>query len=63
MAEELPPGGLGSPVAGGVVLPPTVAKSAVPTAVWLVIALQVAVGGFLTIWALVELSNALRRVL
>jgi len=58
MVDELPSEGLGDAVAGGVALPPTVAKSAVPTAVWLVIALEVAAGGFLTIWALVELPNA-----
>jgi hypothetical protein len=32
----------------------------VPPAVWLVIALQVAAGGFLLIWSLVELPNAIK---
>jgi hypothetical protein len=58
MADEVPQAGAGNRVTGGVVLPPTAAKSVVPPAVWLVIALLVAVGGFLTIWAIVELPNA-----
>ena len=59
MSEQLPPQGMEDRGSAGVLLSPSVGKRVVPSAVWVVVALQVAAGGILGIWALVELPNAI----